>query len=384
MSSSKFPPREERNISCPWKVMIEEDGDVLSEIERAIISMPIFAKYSPRQSRRKNPVSDKELIVHIGTSKTGTTSIQSFFWKQRPTIKRDYGIDYPGIVPNHGTVLFPAFAAKPEDYHLNVKGKAHSRAILKDNAKSTLQAFESIFQTEECKKVIISGEDLSNLDRNEVTGFREWIKPFFSRVKVLVFVREPVGWSESATQEWVKAGARLSSVYADPPLPRYKARLEPWIQVFGREAVSCFDFESARQETAGIVGTVCRLSGVPIEKSQASNAEKSNESLSHIGISIISALNQLEHSYTDHSSRPGRFKGDIELCRRIPGSKFQFPPRVARLIENATKADMGWLSSEMGIRFKIKSHTPTTGLAGDEQAVLAIAKILSELKGNAG
>jgi len=40
MSSSKFPPREERNISCPWKVMIEEDGDVLSEIERVIISMP--------------------------------------------------------------------------------------------------------------------------------------------------------------------------------------------------------------------------------------------------------------------------------------------------------------------------------------------------------
>lgn len=142
----------------------------------------------------------KVLHLHIGSQKTGSTSIQMTFHQNRDELK-DQGFMFPGNTQNDHLFYF-ATKGEQEDWPRQFKsmGQDKLQKYLDSYSASLQEGFESGI-----KHQIISTEYLFLHNRQYIDNVISFLDDYFDKIKVYAFIRSPIDYYRSYQQQKIKA-----------------------------------------------------------------------------------------------------------------------------------------------------------------------------------
>ncbi|MYL24792.1 hypothetical protein GLV89_13495 [Halomonas alkaliantarctica] len=148
----------------------------------------------------------KKLYLHIGSNKTGTTSIQDTFHLNRPALEAQ-GVIYPGKERRHHTFYF---AAQQDKAHWPRQFQHANAAELEQRIADFFDALTYDFQRH-ASVYLLSTEYLFISDKPAIERTLQWLHRFFDDIEIVAFVRQPSTHYASAQQQVIKARHYLQS-----------------------------------------------------------------------------------------------------------------------------------------------------------------------------
>ncbi len=246
----------------------------------------------------------KRAILHIGTEKTGTTSIQKFLFENRSKLCAS-------------GLLFPASAGFISNQRLVVYGK---KAPEQDLAEPSLDVTDAIalsqwkeqFVTEHCAEVlafqarhvgdstvIYSAEHLQSrlTTVDEIKRIAHLLRPLFDEVRILVYLRRQDRYALSAHSTSVRGGNpnmfAFEQLNAVGPYYDYRMLLEQWSAVFSSHNIDVRIFEKDRLQGGDVVTDFCAVTGIDNSCPDLPQPASENEALSHTALMILRTFNAL-------------------------------------------------------------------------------------------
>jgi hypothetical protein len=210
----------------------------------------------------------KQIFLHIGMHKTGTTSIQNSLHDVDGNVIRTVRFKEK----NHSIPIYTIFSEKRYDYPIwKVKGLSTEEI---DNKKDEyLRILSQELSINSSSKLIISGEDMSILSEVEQEDLCRFLKSKDFSVKVIYITRDPVAWAVSMNQQRAKGGAKkLSKIN-----PEYRRRLQGFINGFGIENIYVYKYEDLIKK--GLINSFSEIFGVKLEDKGHLNESMSTEAL---------------------------------------------------------------------------------------------------------
>ena len=214
----------------------------------------------------------KTVYLHIGAHKTGTTSIQAFFYRNRPALEAQ-GFLYPS-----------AFSNEFAHHRLYFQLKGGDRRLAPDGPglEEEFQRLIAEIDSSPAPSVILSSEGLFNLAGDGARRLAEELSRY--DVRVLAVIRRPDRLFESAYNQKMK---NIKNRFCAPherflgdPLSlvrdlRFDRALDIWAQTFGHQNLVVRRYE----ERADIIDLMADLIGFT-RKGLAEPVRRNNEGLS--------------------------------------------------------------------------------------------------------
>ncbi len=237
-----------------------------------------------------------KLYLHIGTEKTGTTSVQKFFRVNRDQLA-EQAILYP-VTPGNQKHQRLAVAA----LNLSKLGEMRKMFGIKthDEARKyrddMVRNLAAEFSARPYKTVVISSEHLSSrvLDDDEVRWLKDFLSPFFEEITIILYIRRQDDFLLSTYSTSIKSG--VTDMLGMPTEQLIEARynhwatLSRWAQVFGRDRIICRKFERSAMVGGDIVDDFLAIAG--IDSSGFERPENVNESLDAESLEFLRLFNQ--------------------------------------------------------------------------------------------
>lgn len=246
----------------------------------------------------------KRAILHIGTEKTGTTSIQKFLYENRIKLgaKGILFSETAGYLSNQNLVVYAKKA--PESDLAPPSLDVHNRSDLslwKDQFAVKHSAEVVAFQQRHTDSTVIySAEHLQSrlTTISEIKRAARLLRPMFDQIEVLVYLRRQDRYALSAHSTAVRAGGQndfaFESVNAEGPYYNYRELLENWSEVFGEDAVRVRLFEKSRLIGRDVVEDFQSVTGVDQLDLALAAPDSVNEALSHTALSLLRRFNELQ------------------------------------------------------------------------------------------
>lgn len=253
-----------------------------------------------------------DLYLHIGTEKTGTTSVQRFLRTNR-TLLAEHSILYPSAPGRENHMGLTAAAIRErrsggdvrEIYGLNsVEDVRRFRETLRDTLKAEVEAAPYT-------KAVMSGEHCSSrlVHEDEVAWLQEFLQQFFSKVYIVVYLRRQDDFFLSTYSTTVKGGS--TSPMALPTGENLNRRYDfwqltsRWANVFGRDQIICRKYEKSGLKNDSIVEDVLSVTGIP-EDLPFVWPERLNESLDAESLEFLRLFNRFYSQFEKDGLRPNR------------------------------------------------------------------------------
>ncbi|MDO6460996.1 hypothetical protein Q4485_09835 [Granulosicoccaceae sp. 1_MG-2023] len=300
-------------------------------------------------------------LVHIGTGKTGTSSIQSALFE----MERRGGacFKYP-IVHGKGHQSLEILFKKYQRVSRGVRSKL-DKAGSYDELKKT---YESVLSRCFDGDVLLSSELLFSFNLEEVKIFRSYLEmQGVDDFKVVVYLRHPASYYLSLVQQKVKAAYKIPSPLSFKA--GYGKKLSNWLAVFGEDVcVRRFD----RSLMAG--GNV--LQDFSVLLSDFFNADVSlaggsvNESVSAEGMVVLQEFRK--YFFLDQEDRFSKksnmlLKKIQNLESEFPGSKPVLKSVYSRSVSNLNMDYLSILSDfNLLMSSEVDSGAWATMEGGDE------------------
>jgi len=262
----------------------------------------------------------KRAILHIGTEKTGTTSIQKFLYDNRIKLGAN-GMLFPasaGYISNQSLVVYAKQSPEPD----------LAPPSLDVNDAAELSAWKEKFSLEHCAEVlafqgrhqdstlIYSAEHLqSRLTKvSEIKRLARLLRPLFDVIDVVVYLRRQDLYAFSAHSTSVRGGKQenfsFETINAQGPYYNYRLLLENWSEVFGAKAIQVRVFEKARLIGNDVVSDFQSVAGIDTLNLELTRPDSVNEALSATALCILREFNKLAES---DSRLLGYVKSDVRL-----------------------------------------------------------------------
>lgn len=259
-------------------------------------------------------MKSKRLILHIGTPKSGSTSIQQSLGKAHDTLKK-HNIYYPIIEPssitpyNHIFTFVPIFVDTIEDiFWLRRRLKPFEDKDLK--VQNYRQAWIKEFNAFKQDHFIISAELLVEpyFSEDAVIRIKEFVGPYFDNVTIIAYVRHYDTWIPSRIQEYIKNGKVQKGEFREiveeflncPPYMSYQQNLQKWIHVFGRENFVVRPFDPDVFHEGSLLSDFFHASGLPVADFEIPEI-RSNESIGKYAVSFVQHYNNKYPVFVDDS-----------------------------------------------------------------------------------
>ena len=216
------------------------------------------------------------IILHVGTHKTGSTSIQRTLNKNRSHLLKLGVTLFEGS--NHSK-LHRCFTDSPESFHRYYRSwnrNADQARIKQELKKHFLSKRDTIH--------LISSEDLSLLSEQSLSDLRDFLLKDckISEITVVCFMRNPLDYLNSSLQQYIKPGLVTLDEIINDSFPSYRFQGFPefcggsmqilshiyfpipdkLVNVFGKENTRFFNFELSKK-----VGLVSSLFSCFLESS---------------------------------------------------------------------------------------------------------------------
>jgi len=291
-----------------------------------------------------------QCFLHIGTEKTGTTSVQEFLATNRERLLKHRYLypKSPGAVNHLGLTCYA------QDNH-KFDSVRRSRAILSPadvlNYRMKLTAeLDSEIDASRAGAIVFSNEHLSSrlTTEVEIRRIKDLCDRYAKRTRVIVYIRDQVEFLKSRYIEGVKGGATRSlALPLGPGLIRlmdYKILLAPWRAVFGFENMIVRRFVTEDFFASDLLQDFESHIGIPVgtlEKTPRRNSALSKECIDFL---------RLFNEHVSHAAGNGRnpLRGNVVgLLEQIQGgTRFQVSPDVADYVESVTKDSNQFISRE--------------------------------------
>lgn len=229
-----------------------------------------------------------ELLLHIGTHKTGTSSLQKLMAGLGPEL-RECGVLYPQ-------------AGRPAASGLLGMGQHVLAWSISGHRGTTDQSCWGELQTEIAavrpERVVLSAEHFWTFEEPHVRRLGEWLAG--TSVSVIVYLRNPLGFIISSYKQQVKSQLRCTAPFrqfAAENIHRcdYAALLERWSTVFGPSAMRVRLYDKVRQ-APGLEADFLNLctDGKLGDAAAAGNDRRANRSPSDDATRSLRLLNSIE------------------------------------------------------------------------------------------
>ncbi len=235
----------------------------------------------------------KKLILHIGTGKTGTSSIQNFLYHQKDELASKYGIFYPdlGLTKNahFGEMIYA---------HYRLCGWA-----VQQDAGSLGRVCAELLQSA-CETAIISCEDFYHrLGREQIQNLKEVFQNF--DVQVVCYIRRQDKYMESAWKQQVKVGAmrmpfedflkrHCDSQYLPEVHGNYYRMLRIWADVFGVDKLTIRIFDPVTWPNRDLIGDFVVAAKLPVSVASLPQPAITNIALPSELMRMLCKINQLK------------------------------------------------------------------------------------------
>ena len=282
----------------------------------------------------------KKLFLHIGSEKTGTTTLQNFC-SINSAYLNDQGFFYPCLeelpyVNNRAHSPLPAsfLSQRPE----------FIPAAMHYDSKSLFTRFASDMAKRMEPAVIVSAEHFSS--RCSCTDIIQLIKSYLSEfdLRIIVYIRPQHEMLLSAYSTYLKNGGTQSLnqimnpqtgwLHPDNIYFNYKSMLNPWVDTFGCSAVSLRIFQKNSLVNGSLIDDF--LDVLKIEDDPRFYKEMvRNKSLSADGANLMLIANQLFEEFSadlhDDWLYGQKFRKDFAKF-------FQSGPPISQLLSESTLA----------------------------------------------
>lgn len=282
----------------------------------------------------------KHCIIHVGMHKTGSTSIQNSL--------HGYSDEYflyanLGNQANHSLDIFSISSVDPHKHHLHKAQRRSENDIKEYNRKVKVNLNKAIALANE-RTLVISGEDISALLESELRTMATYFEHHFDKISIVAYVRPPVGYITSAFQQGVKMGGpanfEISRMYRN-----YKRTFQKFDEVFGRDNVYLWKFDTKKFLDNCVVKDFCMRIGIELPPDQI---RRLNESFSREAVSLIYIYRKFSHKF-DFKPMPAREA--IQLANAISligNTKFRISPALLKPVFHKHKDDIDWIEARMG------------------------------------
>lgn len=273
------------------------------------------------------------LIAHIGTPKTGTTTIQSLLHMNREALDSQgfHFLQCAGPRNNRQLAACCVNDGRPDDFFRN-------RNILTPDQKASFRKeFRSKFESElsglgrHIHSVIVSSEQLAERlkSKEEVARFHRLVAPWFSEYRIVCYLREQCDMAISHYSTALRSGGsrsfkdHLAECTPDEPRYNYEEMLQRWSEVFGRENIVARIFSRDAFVGDDLVCDFITCLSPGLLDAVDRDIESHNVSISVFGQRLLHVVNR------SLNSRPGsrlRRRGKIRRgIMRVIDSLFQGP-----------------------------------------------------------
>lgn len=276
-------------------------------------------------------------FLHIGTEKTGTTTLQNFFDVNRESILRK-GFIYTkstGRTNNRALSLAAYNPSRRDDLTMqygissNLDLLRHQKVIVR-NLRNELKRVKSNSDT-----IIFSSEHfqsrLTTIDEIErLSGILKMIG--VTDISVILYLRRPADIATSLYSTAIISG----SVLETPPPPRnpyfnnvcyHKNTIEKFSAVFGSGAMILRIFEPGELSNGSIIDDMLGVIGIPNDDSYEIPQDQ-NKSLSVVGINLLRHLNSTIPEFIDNKRNPVRQHLAGSMDKYFSNSKYIMPDRL--------------------------------------------------------
>lgn len=251
-----------------------------------------------------------KLILHIGTEKTGTTSLQRFCHTHRAALGRR-GVLWPDRLGGENHRLVSVAAMSPDRLDEFARGHGIDGAEALDGLRRTVRARLSrqIGAAKDAAFCLISSEHLhSRLGAPEEVGrVRDLARALFERVEVLVHLRPQIDVAVSLASTQSRVGGAVRRGFFDRVTPAnvyydYDRLVGMWEDAFGPGNVTCLPF----RDRPDILPVIAERTGIDLSDLPA--PARLNEALDVQTMAMVNALVE--------SGQPQRI--DFRVLDRLP------------------------------------------------------------------
>jgi hypothetical protein len=262
-------------------------------------------------------------IVHVGTPKTGTTSIQQSLYRRLADPRFLYiGLDHPNasgfLAPILG-VAGQTFRYRQLDY-----SPAYLRRLAIGYEARLRNALRRARNRGRCP--IISGEFMWNQNHDTFRRLRDLLATEGFSARIIAYVRPIKSFLESHCQEVMKLGAvRFDPAFlkraAEGRPYNYAKRLEMVEDVFGADFVTVRPFLRSALANGCVVCDFCTTLGITFDPCMVINA---NESICADAVKMLFAYNRSSEVSATHSRVGARHSMLVARLEELPGAPTRF------------------------------------------------------------
>ncbi|MBM6592916.1 hypothetical protein [Microvirga pudoricolor] len=244
-----------------------------------------------------------DIVLHIGTEKTGTTTIQELLHKNRDALIRNgyYFLSSPGIHNNRDLAAYCLRQDRFDD---------HFRAQLIDTPEK-----REVFQRDFLRRfddelaaipphvhtVLATSEHFHSrvIHDDEIETLKRLLAERFERVRVLTYLRKQIDAALSAYTTFLISGGHgtlhdfvSDMCRPDNPYFDYLAYLARWEKAFGRENLTVRIFEPGEFLNGDLVDDFFDQVDPELGRKIDRRIESKNESVNQFGQTLLNIINR--------------------------------------------------------------------------------------------
>ncbi|WP_119306344.1 hypothetical protein [Cohaesibacter haloalkalitolerans] len=271
----------------------------------------------------------KRCVLHVGTEKTGTSTIQHFLSENRASFLKD-GVFYPASAGlNGGSQWHFVACAHPRAWELDV-GR-----FLKFYSREEFLAFREGFVTDLVREssktaakadtLVLSSEHFHSRLRapNLIANLKRFLEPWVEEFEVVIYFRRQDRVAVSLYSTTIKSGLKHAFAFpkVDPANPPYYYAYDEgysnWAQVFGKDAIRPGIFHPQEWTDGSIISDFCHLAGLA-EEGKVRPDHKENVSMDRAGLQFLREINRQMPNVIDgrrNEERDALARLVASLCR---------------------------------------------------------------------
>ncbi len=269
--------------------------------------------------------------LHIGTPKTGTTTIQDFFFNNRKKLPAA-GFYYPESLGLSNKILLAAAAASSfKENEFGEELRIKTADAFTELQKKTISRFNEELKTlPPGTKIICSSEQIHAwlTSEEEIEKLKQILQEAgIHDITVIVYLRNPSETANSLCSTAIKTGTTADFQVPEPSyhyfekICNHKKTVERFSKVFGKEKIVVRLFRKDKFKNNLLIHDISDIIGLDINKHELTLPQNQNESLSLLGLILLKNLNEKIKSFyaaetdnqrndllkfiTTHFSKPG-------------------------------------------------------------------------------
>lgn len=284
----------------------------------------------------------RSCILHIGMPKTGTTHIQRAIHRYD-----DGAVMVPHLGgPNQSGHLINAFGSRTDIVARNMRLGAPNWLVRIWGTGTRRRIARAL--SGERVNFILTGEKLAGgFTADDVARLRDFLLKFVDAVRVLAYVRDPVGLIQSGLQQRIRRQA--ASLSPEKLAPRYRQKISPWLDEMGAGCVSLVAYRRANFPGGDVLADFCARTG--IEPGRTKVPDWPNTSLSAEAFALLFTFRQLRPQADAGRSILANTTRARARLSGFGGRRMALGAPITGPVLERAAADIAWMEQAMGEPF---------------------------------